>query len=67
VGAHQTFFTALIVGGIAFWDIIPKSWFDRLPAFGQIALVVCAVIFSLFILIGLVLDSRIPQKILKRK
>jgi hypothetical protein len=58
---------ALIVGGIASWDLIPKSWFDRVPAIGQIALVTCAVIFSTIILIGYVLDSGIPQKIFKRK
>jgi hypothetical protein len=57
----------LIVGGIASWDLIPKSWFAQLPAFGQIALVTCAVIFSTIILIGYVLDSGIPQKIFKRK
>jgi hypothetical protein len=57
----------LIVGGIASWDLIPKSWFDRLPAFGQTALVACAVIFSIFILIGYVIDSGIPQKMFKKK
>jgi hypothetical protein len=57
----------LIIGGIASWNFIPKSWFDRLPAFGQIALVTSAAIFSLFIVIGYVLDSGIPQKIFKRK
>ncbi len=57
----------LIIGGIASWDLIPKSWFAQLPAFSQIALVTCAVIFSAIILIGYVLDSGIPQKIFKRK
>ena len=57
----------LIVGGIAYWNFMPKSWFDRLPEFGQIAIVTCAVIFSVFILIGYMIDSGIPQKIFKRK
>lgn len=57
----------LIVGGIASWDLIPESWFDRLPAFGKITLVTCAIIFSTIALIGYVLDSGIPQKIFKRK
>ena len=57
----------LIVGGITSWNFMPKSWFDRLPEFGQIAIVACAVIFSVFILIGYIIDSGIPQKMFKRK
>lgn len=57
----------LIVGGIASWNLIPKSWFDRLPSLGQIALVTCAIIFSAIMLIGYVLDSGIFQKIFKKK
>lgn len=57
----------VILGGIFSWGLIPTSWFDRLPAFCQVVLVVCAVIFSLFILIGYVFDSGIPQKMFKKK
>jgi len=58
---------ALTAGGIASWDLIPKPWFDRLPALGQIALVTCAVIFSAIMVLGYVLDSGIVQKIFKKK
>lgn len=57
----------LFVGGIASWDLIPKPWFDRLPASGQIAIVSCAIIFSGIMILGYVLDSGILQKIFKKK
>ncbi len=56
-----------IVGGIVAWAFIPESWLERLPAFGQFALVSCAVIFAVITLIGIVMDSGIPQKIFKKK
>jgi cytochrome b subunit of formate dehydrogenase len=57
----------LIIGGVATWDLIPKSWFDRFPAWGQIALVICAIIFSAVMLLGHVLESGTLQRIFKRK
>lgn len=57
----------LIVGGVAFWNLMPTSWIDRLPAFWRIGIVTCAVIFSVFTLIGYVIDSGIPRRFFQKK
>lgn len=46
---------------------MPTSWIDRLPAFWRIAIVTCAVIFSVFTLIGYVIDSGIPRRFFQKK
>jgi SNF family Na+-dependent transporter len=57
----------LIVGAIASWGFIPKSWFDKVPTFCQIILIASAIIFSAVMILGYVLDSEILQKIFKKK
>jgi hypothetical protein len=61
------FVAVLIIGGIASWNLIPRSWFDQFPALAKIALVICAIIFSLFVIVGYVLDSGLLQRIFKKK
>jgi hypothetical protein len=61
------FIVVLIIGGLASWDFIPRSWFDQIPTVGKILLVTCAVVFSLLMILGDVLDSGILQRIFKKK
>jgi cytochrome bd-type quinol oxidase subunit 1 len=62
-----TIAAVLIVGGIASWNLIPESWFDRFPEWVRIALVTCAIIFSGLMILGHVLDSGLLQRIFKKK
>jgi hypothetical protein len=61
------FIAVFVVGGIAASTLIPESWLARLPPYGQIALVSCAVIYAALTLISIVMDSDILQKIFKKK
>lgn len=57
----------LIIGGIASMDLLPKTWFDRIPAWGQVLLVVSVIVFSASVVIGYVLDSGLIQRIFRKR
>ena len=57
----------LIAGGLVVWGLVPQSWIERVPAWTQGMLAVCAIAFVLFTALGVVHDSGLLRRIFGRR
>ena len=59
--------TALLLGGAVSFGLIPPDWLALVPHPLRLLLAACFVLFSLFILLGYVLDSGLLQRLFKKR
>ncbi len=65
--AAGTLLISLLLGGAVSFGVIPKNWLALFPHPLRLFLAACFVLFSLFILVGYILDSGLLQRCFRSK